>query len=368
MKKTFEALNESINPPAGLNKKVMERLETQKSVSFRPVAVMAAVLALVLVVTPVMAENVPLVHDALNLIAPELADRLVPVQMADEDNGITMEVVAASVHDNVAEWVIKLEGESLAEWDFVSPLISIKDHTRLLGVSTETDGESLNDYEGIEEDRENGIWYYRYQKTYPEGTTAEEILGDKITIKLSGVQVSKGGYLNGIEIPVIFTDYEQITVVYERVLFDYGFTHFGQGWGDEAYRYYMNLEEYTLMTPGESVYDATDKLSLTGAAYIDGKLHIQLAGLDQFVGDTPKWSNGRPYFQDAQGNIIRELYHNNFGIEKDGHETEYTETVYDIPMEELENYTMYVDIVDDSAIASRCSVTFKLADVVEITD
>ena len=368
MKKRFQKMNEHILPLDDLSEQVMAKATGKKrGWNLRPLAAVTAVLALLIAATPTMAVNVPLVHDVLNRIAPELTDRLVPVQLADEDNGIQMEVVAASVRNNVAEWVIKIEGEALKGWTFVGPLVKIRDHSGMFGGATTTDGESLNDYDEVFEDREKGIWYYRYQKNSPEGTSAEEILGDRMTIRLSGVLLTNVGK-EGIEVPVIFTDYELMTVVYERRYEDYPFTGFGRGWHDEAYSDILDLEEYILMTPGESVYDVTDKLSLTGAAYIDGKLHIQTAGVDQIIGSRVEWGYIRPYFVDADGNKIRELYHVNFRLEEDGHEIEYVECVYDIPQEELANYTMRIELINDEAVGSHCSVTFKIADVMETVD
>lgn len=354
MKKLYKEMNEHINPASDLSDLVLERAKPGRLLNLRPLIAVAAVLALLVAAMPVMAENVPLVHDALNLVDPELADRLVPVQLSDSDNGITMEVVAASVHDNVAEWVIKLEGDELAKWTIVTPLVKIKDHCGVLGMTTRTSGENLTDYEGYAEDRANGIVYYSYQKTYPEGTTVEQILGDKMTVKLSGVILTNIDE-EGVEVPVIFTDYELMTVVYERWNKDYGFAGFGYR-GDPK-------EEYTLMTPGESVYDVTDKLALTGAAYIDGQLHIQTVGVDQ-----TDWWYWFPHFLDAEGNKIQPIDYANFGFEEDGREIEYQECVYDIPEEELANHTMRIVIQDDEAISSQCSVTFKIADVMETTE
>lgn len=350
MEKRFKRMNEQIRPMDDLSEQVLAKATGKKSGwNLRPLAAMAAVLALLIVATPAMAANVPMVHDVLNRVAPELTDRLVPVQLADEDNGIRMEVVAASVHGNEAEWVIKIEGEALKGWDVIDPLVKIRDHCGIFGMTTRTEGESLNDDEGMPEDRENGIWYYRYRKNYPEGTTVEQILGDRMTIQMSGVLFTNVDE-EGVEVPVIFTDYELMTVVYERWNQDYGFMGFGYR-GDPK-------EEYTLMMPGESVYDVTDKLSLTGAAYIDGQLHIQTVGVDQ-----TDWWYWRPHFVDSEDNKIREIDHTSFGFEENGHEIEYVECVYDIPEEELANYTMRIVLIDDESVASRCSVTFEIADV-----
>lgn len=362
MNKRFQKMNDHIRPMDDLNEQVLAKVTGKKTGwNLRPLAAMAAVLALLIAATPAMAANVPLVHDVLNRVAPELTDRLVPVQLEDEDNGIRMEVVAASIYDNVAEWVVRIEGETLGGWDIVDPRITVKDHSRIWKMTTRTSGESLNDYPELSEDREKGIWYYRYRKTYPEGTTAEAILGDRMTIQLSSV-ILTDMERSRIEVPVIFTDYELMTVERDRWT-EYGFSGYGRGGSTDYFMHEQKVD--ILMTPGESVYDVTDKLSLTGAAYIDGKLHIQMAGVDMVIGNRVEWSYWNPEFVDAEGNRILELYHMCFHIEADGHETEYVECVYDIPEEELENYTMVIRLIDDNAVASKCSVTFEIADVAQ---
>lgn len=364
MKDAFDTMNVYIQPDEALSAKVMAQAFAPKPRKLhRPLVAMAAVLAVIICATPAMAKNIPMVNDLLYTISPELAEKLAPVQLSTSANGITMEVMAAKVTDEAAEFVVKIQGEALAN-KAVAPILTIKDHHGY----TVTSGESLNDYEGLQEDREKGIWYYRYVVTYHDGTPVTEILRDNITVKLSGVDLSNFGQEDGVEVPVIFTDYELMTVNYERALFDYGFSSFGKGYHDEAYADHMDREEYVLMTAGESVYAVTDKLALTGAAYIDGKLHVQMAATDCIVNNRVEWDYWRPYFIDAQGNKIRELYHNSFAIEEGGRETEYTECVYDIPEAELENYTMVVKLMDFDVITAHCQVTFRISDLEYTTE
>lgn len=365
MKNAFERMNAHIVPDEHLDSRVLDQAVKSKKpkARFRPLIAVAAMLVLILSATPIMAARIPMVNDLLYTVSPELAEKYAPVQLSASANGITMEIVAAKVTDAAAEFVLKIEGEALAN-KTVAPILTIKDYHGY----THTDGESLNDYEGVQEDREKGIWYFQYVVTYHDGTPVTEILRDNITVKLSGVDLSDLGREEGIEVPVIFTDYEQITVKHDRALYDYGFSRFGCGYGDEAYADIMDQEEYVLMTPGESVYDVTDKLALTGAAYIDGKLHVQMAATDCIVNHKVEWDYWRPYFVDAQGNKIRELYHNSFAMEHDGHETEYTECVYDIPEAELENYTMVAALMDFDAITAHCQVTFRISDLEYTTE
>ena len=359
MENRFKNMNEHIQPTADLSERVLEQAAAKKRISFRPLVALAAVLVLLIAATPAMAEHVPLVNDLLYTISPELAERYTPVQLGDEDNGITMEVMAASVHDNVAEMVIRIQGEALAG-KHVGPILKIKNYHPL----TNTNIESLNEYEGLFEDREQGIWYYKFTMTYRDGTNIADILGDKMTVKLSGIQLSSFGYAEGTEFPIILTDYELMTVAADRkvpALNDYGIAGAGYGYA-EGYEYWGEQEVYTLMTPGESVYDVTDQLSLTGMAYIDGKLHAQMRAVDQVVGTTVKWGFFDPEFTDAEGNRVTWIYRNSYTIETDGHKIQYYECVYDLPEEELENYTVSVKVIEEGGISCHCSVTFQFTE------
>jgi hypothetical protein len=357
MKEAFDRMNAHIRPDAGLNSRVLDQIAAPAKTrrNFRPLAAVAAMLVLIILATPVMAGHTPLVNDLLYTISPELAEHYAPVQLSDTDQGITLEVMAAKVTDSSAEFVVRLEGEALAG-KIVGPNLTIKDFNR----NTRISAESLNDYEGLQEDRENGIWYYRYVVTYPDGTPVTKILRDNITVKLSLIYLDEVGQEDGVEIPIIFTDYEQRTVKYDRVLKDYGFSHFGGRAGFP--------EEFKLMTPGKSAYDATDRLSLTGAAYIDDLLHIQIAAKDVKINNKIIWSHFTPHLQDEEGNKMNPVNYYFFGIEKDGRETDYTEVIFDIPESELEHYTLRVKTMDSDTIFPNCKVTFRISDLEYTTE
>lgn len=353
MKKLFKSMNDRIRPADGLPDQVMEQTTAgNRWANFRPIAAVAAVLVLVFMATPVLAEHIPWI---LERIAPELTKEYVSVEFSDTDNGITMEVTAASIHGNVAGLVVKIEGEALVEPVGVAPFIEVNGAR-----PTKTTISSLLDYEGAEADRAKGIYYYQVEITYSGGTTWEEILGDEMTIVLSEVRISGFASEEAVEVPIIFTDYEQITVERDRAMEDYGFCSFGTGYS-EGYEYYADMTEYVLMTPGESVYDVTDELSLTGAAYIDGKLHIQMAAWDMNGGE-PEWSYGVPYLVDSYGNWVTSIYRNLFALNEGGDRVDYEECIYDIPQERLENYKLMVNLKYHSTIDSNCQVTFRFSE------
>lgn len=109
MKKLYQQMNEHIQPRDSLNARIMEKIEPKRRLRFRPLAAMAAMLVLILVGTPVMANYVPVISELMYQVSPEMAARFMPVQKTDTVNGICMEVVSASIHGATAEVCISFE-------------------------------------------------------------------------------------------------------------------------------------------------------------------------------------------------------------------------------------------------------------------
>lgn len=119
MKKTYLNMNEHILPGADLNQKVMEQACVPKAGrTRRPLMAMAAVLALILLVTPVMASNAASIAELMYNVSPEMAARFMPVGKSVEKHGIRMEVVSASFHGPTVELCVSfedLEGDRVKE-------------------------------------------------------------------------------------------------------------------------------------------------------------------------------------------------------------------------------------------------------------
>ena len=109
MKHLFQAMNDQIRPSPELNEMVMDSIRPRKIWNLRPVGAIAAMLAVVLLATPVMAAYIPPINDLMYQVSPQMAERFTPIQKSCVKNGIKMEVVSASVHGNVAEMVVSRE-------------------------------------------------------------------------------------------------------------------------------------------------------------------------------------------------------------------------------------------------------------------
>lgn len=109
MKKLYHQMNEHIYPNDALNTRVMEKIGQKCRPCFRSLGAVAAILALLLVATPVMANYVPAISELMYQVSPEMAARFMPVQKTDTANGIRMEVISASIHGATAEVCISFE-------------------------------------------------------------------------------------------------------------------------------------------------------------------------------------------------------------------------------------------------------------------
>lgn len=119
MKKAFEAMNDRIVPSEELAGKVMGVAQTPQRVRIRrPLIAVLTVLAVILMVTPVMAGNAQSIAELMYYVSPEMAARFTPVGKSVEKHGIRMEVVSASFHGPTAEICVSfedLEGDRVRE-------------------------------------------------------------------------------------------------------------------------------------------------------------------------------------------------------------------------------------------------------------
>lgn len=111
MKEAFDRMNTHIRPDPGLNSRVLDQIAAPAKTrrNFRPLAAVAAMLALIILATPVMAYCIPAVSELMFQVSPQMAARFTPVQVTDTANGIRMEVVSASIHGATAEVCISFE-------------------------------------------------------------------------------------------------------------------------------------------------------------------------------------------------------------------------------------------------------------------
>lgn len=346
--KEYNSMNEQINPRAALNAEVLNQAMPRRVRKFRPAAALAALLVVAMMAVPVMAAAMPWI---LEYITPMLGRELESVRRSDTNNGITMEVVAAAVKDNQAELVIRIEGESLKNPVGVAPsLVTNRD-----GLASSEYG-AIYDYEGVAEDRANGIYFYQILMNYRKGTSLEEILDGEMTVTLDHIWLSGSEY-DSVRIPVTPVDAGQLTTVKMAELKEYGFNSFGCENIQEC-RNGCTMEHEVILPGEEMVYPVTEEMGVSCITFIDGKLHVQMK---MTTGSTYQaHAFCAPYLVDGEGKKIGTLRGYRFAQDDFTTQVCYSEYVFEAAPEEMENYTIRLDY--RYMIRPECEVTFHFTE------
>lgn len=350
----YRKMNEQIIPDASLMDAVMEKALPRKRTAFRPAAVVAMIIVTLLVATPVMAEHIPWI---LERIAPQLVEKMEPVQRKHTNNGITMEVVGASVKGNKAELVVRIEGEALKDPVGVAPHIL----TNRDGLSSAA-FTAISDYDGVEEDRANGIYYYQVLMTYRNGISLDEILAGELTVTLNNIMLTSSEY-SGVKIPITPVDSAQLSMVKMSSLQESGYNSFGCE-NIKDCRNGCTMEHYVIEPCEEMVYAISEDVGITCITFIDGKLHIQMkTNTGSMYRESAYWA---PYLVDADGNekfgMNGYYYSRDDGTSQSG----YCEHTFSISPEEAENYTIRLDY--RYWLRPECEVTFRFTEDEVITE
>ena len=360
MKAAFQKMNESICPASGMKDAVLEKIAVKRTVKFRPLAAVAAIMAVMILATPVMAATVPAFSDWLYQISPEMAERFTPIQKSCTKNGITMEVVSASIHGTTAEAVISFtdhEGGRLS-WNSMPELLE----TRFLGKLANMSGSWGGGINEMEYDEETGTLILVMEQNFSFYSEEEqryldvaELFDNKLTISADNLHE----YVKQpeVEIPVEIMDSEVafFNLREERIQMHIGkFSYHA----DTSTDSWMNQEEYEIIAFGEPVYQVMEELAVTGMTYIDGQLHIQTCVL----GDTGEIPIYDLWFEDAQGNRIEESQYMRFSVEGGEYKGNYEEHIFSIPEAELENYKLMCQISEKKTIEGPWQVTFTFTE------
>lgn len=364
MKATYRSMNERINPSESLREKVLAKVEQPKCLNLRPVAVVAALLVVLPLATPVMAAYVPPVTELMYQVAPEMAARFSPIQESCTKNGIKMEVVSASIHGTTAEICISFED---LEGDRIDASTFVREES-VYGKGAFMSGSISGGYGNSDYEDETGklilisernFSFYSEQKD--RNLTVKELFGGKMTVNVAWLY----GFteLPVTEIPMILTDNEVMTVKVDRekaadhpqgVPFDgfgYGSSVIGDPW--------LGQEEYELLMPGESVYEITEELDVMGMAYIEGRFHVQMRLQAKDEDASPVY---HVYFTDGNDNTVGYTNHNTFEIQKGADRGEYEELIFDIPEAQLDSYTLMCQVSEQKVIKGPWRVTFPITE------
>ena len=324
----------------------------------------AALLLAVNISLPVLAATFPNIYELMYLVSPAVAQFYQPVQMADEYDGIRMEVAAAYIHEETAEIYITLqdlEGDRLDETTDLYDSYSIH-------MPYHMSHSAIGSCQKVGYDPDSGLLTYLITVTQEKGQKLE---GEKLTFSIGGYLSHKQSY-EKIEIP---TDLTQVTEApYQSVDSPAnGGTMTGHSGlmtevsdtettGTEA-------QGYCVLVPQSADPDfPVEGVNFTGIGYIDGKLHIQYAVDNSSDND----NHGFFFLQNAAGEIVEETESVSF-YEKIENNTgtgesriDYRDAVFLIPEEELQDYRLYGDfVVSEGFHEGNWQVTFPIKNMEE---
>ncbi len=337
-KDKYKLLMDSINAPEQLVHSI-ESTECEKykfSLSKKPVMIFAAMCFCVFIALPVAAANNADIYHLMYMVSPAVAQYFSPVQMSCEDNGIKMEVVSASVIDNEIQVYITMQD---IETDRISGPIDLNDSYT---INSPFDTVGHCSFVGYDEKTEKATFLVSVE------------IWDDMKIENSKITFSVRNFLNNKH---HYTDVE-IPVQLDKLSPDVG-TQKVQitGAGGTGWNRGENFDGTVLM-PGAPLENfSVDGVAITGAGYINGKLHIQTAVTDRNRND----NHGLMYLINENGNREEYIYSVTFKESKGNTTISYDEYVFDVTQDKISAYNLYGEFWTASGYTEgNWSVTFRI--------
>lgn len=356
-KEKYKKMNEQIMPDRALVQELLLEAQEQKEKREHPgrywsrywgrrflkASVSVAAVCLCTCITlPVLASN-STIYQLMHLVSPELAQRFVPVQMWDEDQGIRMEVVSVSINGNEAQVYITMQD---LEGDRIDATTDLFDSYNIWTNA----GSSIGNCEKVGFDEETGIITYLITIT-----DDKEIETGKVTFSVREF-IGRKQYYDDIEIPIPLTEAEEYPQTMTACL-----KGVAGNWRDIV-DFNDHAAKVLVPGPGDERFPV-EGMELTGLGYVDGMLHIQHAAPDNLEND----NHGFIKVVDSQGNEQFYDYSLHFwGTTEETKTVAYTDEVFMILSEELSDYTLRGNFwISGLHVKGNWKVTFSLGDLVE---
>lgn len=351
--KSYKSMNEQIKPDDTLidntiKMAVEERKPYRKKAGkliLKPSFIAAAVVMCLLASVPVMAANIPAVYEAVSSVMPEFAQRFVPIRKSCEDNGIKMEVVATYVHDNTAEIYITMQDLTGDRIDETTDLYDSYSINRAF------DSICTCSFLGFDPETRTATFLINITELGDNHT----IEGEKLTFSVKHFISGKRSYDDlpiDLDLNAVSDDGKTIK------LSSYGIGGYRlKGGGGDYNRYFSGSGAGRVPQPGDVVCTPVSGIDISATGYVDGMLHIQTAVTDLLKND----NHGYLYLVDSDGNHIQSTYTVSFFKGKKDDRIDYTEFVFDIGPDEIEQYSLYGSfVITGNYTEGRWQVTFPL--------
>ena len=310
-------------------------LSMKKHVSMKRVLALAAALVLFAAgtVAALAAADNESAYKLAYALAPSIAQKLKPVNMVCEDNGIRMEVVSAYIHGSAADVYVSLQDMTGDRIDETTDLF---------------DSYELNlPYDGsgtcrlINFDAKSKLATFLISITVDGGI----ISGDKLTFGVSEFLSHK---------KVIDADLTSVfhwSAISERPAAKVHAPYI-RGAGGTA----VDGNIPSVLSPDpQSTYSPIKSVVITAIGFVDGKLHVQAHYADILRAD----NHGYVYLKDAGGNEVHCTA--DVAFWDDAKSGSYEEYIFDVKQEDLSQYTLWGHFCTaEPATKGKWQVTFPV--------
>lgn len=343
-RKQYQNMNEQITPDSTLIADTLTQMtqEPKQHKKHRPlrrvVAVAAAATVAAACITPALAANVPSVYGVLHTISPAAAQFFMPINKADEDDGIKMEVVSTAIKGNTAEVLVTVQDTQGALFGGSAP--DLYDSYSLIAP---TRSDQYNTCELADYDAATSTATYRLKITNADNTG---YASGKYTFSVRELLTGKQKQEN---VP--------ISPDLSAVVVDPPTTHYDLNGASYFPEHEIDFDQgYDFLNPQGVLWQSEDGIfSLVAAGYYNNQLHLQYNIKHSLSLDNHAWfplyaADGTPYTplysvtrQDFEGDMTFEEY------------------VYDIPLESVADCTLTANIYsNESRLARDLQVTFRI--------
>lgn len=354
MKETYQKLQSRITADEALIERTLAAAELRpKRRPIRKYIGIAAAAACIAMVgsVPVLAENVPAFYQVLYKVMPETAWKFRPIQMADEDQGIRMEVEAVkfSEAENSLEVYFTLR-------DLTGDRLNTETGAELFG-NLRPEGEYMTGHGErtcIEYNESTGIMSIITKGTYenPDLNT-----GDKMTFKVS--HIWGGPQIRTVKTDVKLSDLTPAIGAWkENTPLVNGTTQSG----NHTLQRRLSVETEEMIKPSLDIAMPADGVRLTGLGYIrqDTTLYRNECHVQLYHENTGFEKTAVPVILMSDGTELR-----NWGMISS--EEGYTDYLFMIKEEELQDAELYLEIKEyESYIPGEWSVTFEIPEDTEM--
>lgn len=302
------------------------------------VAVAAAIMiVLTMSVSALAAFDVESAYNLLYTVSPTIAQKLKPVRMFCEDNGIMFEVISAYVEGSEAKIFISVQD---LDGDRIDDTTDLFD-----SYSINTPFDCSSSCENISYDAETKTATFLIAISQWNG---QNIIGEKITFRVREMISNKQKYdaaLPEFDLNEIGGAADTFTPSYIR------------GGSGSAYDEYK--ENFQSLVSTDVLCTPVDGVAISAAGYVDGKLHIQVRYDSILETD----NHGYVYLKNKDGDIIYCVASIAYFVDAEQKES-YNEYIFDLAGKEISEYIPYgYFVTSDVNIKGNWSVTFPLESV-----